>query len=86
MDFVIHSATFKDTGPIRLSVIINGQKIGEKLYTSAENQTFTAAVPDSALRDDGIALVETRLDKYYQAPDDAQKLGYLFVRAGFLPH
>jgi hypothetical protein len=81
MDFVIHSATFKETGPIRLSVFINGQKIGEKLYTSAENQNFSATVPEAALRDDGIALVETRLDKYYKSPEDGQKMGYLFLRA-----
>ena len=83
MDFVIHSGTFKETGPVHLTVFVNGQKVGEKTYTAAENQNFTAAVPETALRDDGIALVETTLDKYYKAPEDAQKLGYLFLRAAF---
>ena len=69
------------TGPVRLSVRINGRMIGEQLYTSPEIQTFSARIPAGALRTDGIALVETSLDKYYKAPDDAQKMGYLFVRA-----
>jgi len=81
MDFVIHAATFKETGPIRLTVFINGQKIGDKLYTTPEGQSFTAAIPESAFRADGIALVETTQDKYYKAPDDAQKMGYLFRSA-----
>jgi hypothetical protein len=84
MDFVLHSGTFKETGPIRLSVFVNSHKIGDKLYTAAENQNFSAPVPESALRDDGIALVETRLDKYYKSPEDGQMLGYLFLRAAFV--
>ena len=83
MDFVVHSGTFKETGPIRLSVSVNGRNIGEKLYTSAENQTFAAPVPESALRDDGIALFETRLDKYYKSPEDGQKMGLYFPREDF---
>lgn len=84
MDLVVHSGTFKETGPIRLSVFVNGQKIGEKVFNSAENQTFASAVPLNVLREDGIALVETRLDKYYKSPEDGQKMGYLFLRAAFV--
>ncbi len=81
LDFVLHSATFKETGPGRLTVSLNGVELGQKLYTAPEGQTFTASVPESALRADGIALIETQLDKYYTSPDDKQKMGYLFVRA-----
>jgi hypothetical protein len=84
MDFVIHSMTFKQTGPLRMTVRINGKELGQRAYNSPEDQTFEQAVPAEMLRADGVALVETALDKYYIAPADGQKLGYLFVRGGFI--
>jgi hypothetical protein len=84
MDFVIHGATFKQTGPLQMTVRINGKELGRRVYDSPEDHTFEQAVPPEMLRADGIALVETVLDKYYIALADGQKLGYLFVRGGFL--
>lgn len=84
MDFFLHSKLFEATGPVRLTVFVNGQKIGEHAYDSPERQSFEQAVPPGLLRSGGITLVETTLDKYYRSPDDGQKLGYLFVRGGFL--
>jgi hypothetical protein len=84
MDFVLHSQTFRQTGPVRMTVRINGKELGRRVYDSPENQTFEQAVPPEMLRADGVALVETVLDKYYVAPADGQKLGYLFVRGGFI--
>ena len=83
MDFVIASHTFKETGPQRLTVWLNGRQIGQKLYRAPGEHTFEQEIAPEWLRSDGIALVETTLDKYYVAPDDGQKLGYLFVRGGF---
>jgi hypothetical protein len=84
MDFVIHSATFKQTGPLWMTVRINGKTLGRKLYNSPEEHTFEQAVPPEMLRADGVTLVETALDKYYISPDDGQKLGYLFMDGGFV--
>ncbi len=84
MDFIIHGVLFRGKTPLELTVRVNGKEIGRERYTSLEGQTFERAVPASLLRSDGVALVETVLDKYYIAPEDGQKLGYLFVRGGFV--
>lgn len=84
MDFVYHSRVFQATGPYHLTLWVNGQKIGGQAYDSSERHSFEQAVPAGLLRNDGITLVETTLDNYYLVPDDKQKLGYLFVRGGFL--
>jgi hypothetical protein len=84
MDFVIHSETFKQTGPLRMTVRINGKELGQMAYNTPEEHSFEQAVPPEMLRADGMALVETALDKYYVAQGDGQKLGYLFVRGGFI--
>jgi hypothetical protein len=67
-----------------MTVRINGKELGRRFYNSPRAQTFEQAVPPEMLRADGVALVETVLDKYYVAPADKAKLGYLFVRGGFL--
>lgn len=83
LDFVIHGVYFKDKLPLELTVLVNGREIGRRRYAALEQQSFEAPVPPGVLREDGIALVETRLDKFYIAPEDNRKLGYLFVRGGF---
>jgi hypothetical protein len=67
-----------------MTVRINGKELGRRFYDSPEEKTFEQVVPPEMLCPDGVALVETVLDKYYVAPADKAKLGYLFVRGGFL--
>jgi hypothetical protein len=76
--------TYSHTGPVRLTVWINGRRLAEQLYSAPEFQSFERPVPPQWLGEDGLALVETTLDKYFIAPEDKQKLGYLFVSGGFV--
>lgn len=80
--FGLHSAVFAKTGPVALTVFVNGRPIGTERYTQPEEHTFSKPVPAEALRKDGLALVETSLDQYMTG-DDGQRLGYLFMSAAF---
>ena len=84
IDFVIGNDCFRGKLPLELTVRVNGKEIGRKRYDSLESQTFEQNVPSDALRGDGVALVETALNKYCIAPEDGKKLGYLFLRGGFV--
>jgi hypothetical protein len=84
IDFVLAAQTFQQTGPVRLTVKVNGETIGNRLYTTAGQQTFEQAVAPELLRSDGLTLVETDLDKYFVAKKDEPGLGYLFLRGGFV--
>ena len=86
MDFVIHAKCFRAKIPLEMTVWVNGKEIGKKRYDSVETQTIELSVPSEVLRSDGVALVETTLDKYCIAEQDGKKLGYLFIRGGFLNH
>ncbi len=72
------------TGPIRLRLRVNGRDLGERRLDRPEDHHLLWTVPPNCLRADGLTLVETELDRYYIAPDDGQKLGYLFVAGGFV--
>jgi hypothetical protein len=78
-------ATWRKTGPLRLTLKINGRRAGERALSHAEDHDLEWPVPPECLRSDGLALVETELDKYFIAEADGQKLGYLFVAGGFEP-
>jgi hypothetical protein len=82
-DFVVHSAVIEQAGPVTVSVWINGKLLGRGQYASEGAHTFQSAVPSKFFRADGLALVEWQLDRYFVASLDGQKLGLLFVRAGF---
>ena len=84
MDFVIRSECFRGKLPLELTLLVNGKEIGRKRYDSFENQTFEQSVPSEALRADGVALVETTLNKYCIERENGQKLGYIFLRGGFV--
>ena len=84
MDFVLHRTCFEGRLPVELTVLVNGKEIGKRRYASLGNQTFEQPVPGEVLRSDGIALVETELDKYCTAAEQQRELGYMFLRGGFL--
>lgn len=73
--------TFRSTGPVRLTAWINGRRLGDERYTTAEDHVFVHDVPPEWLGPDGLSLVETTLDRYWIAPTDGVKLGYLFLSA-----
>jgi hypothetical protein len=84
LDLRLPVVTYKDTGPVRLAVWINGRRLGEQLCSAPGDHSFERPVPPPWLGEDGLAIVETTLDKYYVAPEDKQKLGYLFLSGGFV--
>jgi hypothetical protein len=84
MEFLVPPETFKKSGPFTMTVRLNGKPIGRQAIDVPEAHTFEAAIPMNILRDDGLALVETTLDKYYIAETDGQILGYLLGNAGFV--
>ena len=84
LDFRLPVATYRHTGPVRLTVWINGRRLAEQLYSTPEDQSFERPVLPQWLGEDGLAIVETTVDKYYIAAEDKQKLGYLFLSGGFV--
>jgi hypothetical protein len=74
---------FEKTGPVRLTLWINGQRIGEQPMPRPADYNLEWTVLDRLLRADGVTLVETELDKYFIAQDDGNHLGYMFLGGGF---
>ncbi|MFB3776597.1 MAG: glycosyltransferase family 39 protein [Bryobacteraceae bacterium] len=84
LEFVLLDQIFRALAPVELTVRMNGRELGRQRYHVLGNLSFERTVPPELLRDDGVALVETTLDKYWVSPGDGRKLGYMFFRGGFV--
>ena len=83
VNFIVHSLTFKDTGPFTVDFLVNGKSVGKMRCTEPEEHRFEAPVPQALLESSAETRVAFQLDKYWIAPADGAKLGILLVDAGF---
>jgi hypothetical protein len=79
MDFTLPDAAFQATGPVTLSISINGHPLDRPHYDHAGNYHYTRAVPDAMLHMPGENLVAIDPDKV----STPEKLGFVLSRAGF---
>ena len=82
-EFAVAEATIKDTGPVTVSVLINGNLL-EKVYCAKSGERYVEKpVPAKFLRANAMNLVALEIDKVWIAPDDGAKMGFILSRAGF---
>jgi len=85
LDFGIVPATFAETGPVVLSVSLDGKLLGRMRCLEPGDRRFESRVPEGWLTAGQIVTVTAEVDRRYVAPADGQQLGYTLWRAGFLP-
>lgn len=84
MDLSIAEITLKDTGPVSISVRINGNLLDTLHYDAHGEQHFKKAVPAQFLRPKAINHVSMEVDKPWVSKTDSQVLGFILTRAGFV--
>jgi hypothetical protein len=84
MDFSLPERTFRVTGPVTLSLTLNGKFVEAARIQQAGQQSYTFDLPADAIRKDEVNLVSIVPDKVWVSPDDGTKYGYILHRAGFV--
>jgi hypothetical protein len=84
MDFGIVAETFKTTGPVTVTLFVNGKAAVSKKYKVAGDYHLEAPVPAGWITVPGFATVAAEARPIWIAPRDGQHLGIVIVRAGFL--
>jgi hypothetical protein len=82
--FDVNPAVFSHTGPVTVSVSVNGRRLGQATYDSTGEHTFEQPVPVEWFGGESLAAVDVRTDKYYLSPLDGAKLGLWLYEAGFV--
>jgi hypothetical protein len=86
MNFGVHERTFADTGPVTLSIIINGELIDRPRFDSAGMREYSHLVPSRVLQLKYPVEVQIDVDPPWIAAGDQQKLGIVLVAIGFEEH
>jgi hypothetical protein len=84
MEFAIPGVTLAHTGPLVLTVVINGHTLERRTYSKDGQYSIRKPVPAEWLMQGSENLVEMYLDKHYVTESDKVKLGFILTRAGFV--
>jgi hypothetical protein len=83
MDFAVPERTFRDTGPVTLTLRINGSFFDRKRFETPGELHYSHAVPPGLLRPNAENLVEIDPDPVWVSKADGGRLGFILSRAGF---
>jgi hypothetical protein len=83
MHFWIHERTLHDTGPVTLTVKINGQLLGSVRCEHDGSYLFERPVPMQWLHSGEPVHVLAEATPLWTSPDGGPPLGYLIEEAGF---
>lgn len=82
IDFSVADATFKYTGPVRMTFYVNDHALGSEHYGSAGVYHFEKPVPAEWLEANKEATLAAEVDKVWTSPEDGVKLGFILTRIG----
>ncbi len=81
----VHEIPFSHTGPVTVSIRINGQLISQRRYDSPGIRDYREPVPPAVLRSQSPAIVSMDIDPAWVA-DDQAVFGVLLTYIGFQEH
>jgi hypothetical protein len=82
IDFALPEATFKETGPVTMTFLVNDRVLDTVRYKASGEQHFEKAVPPEWVEPMKDTLLAASIDKVWIAPADGAKLGFILTRIG----
>jgi hypothetical protein len=82
-DFSIAESTFRETGPVTISILINGKPLDTIKYAEPGEKHFDKPVPPKLLRAKSVNFATLEIDKVWVSKADGATLGFILTRAGF---
>jgi len=83
VDLALPERTFRETGPVTLTLRLNGTVFGRHRCDQAGPQQFSQPVPNELLRRGAVNLVAIDPDPVWVSKADGGRLGFILSRAGF---
>jgi hypothetical protein len=84
VDFGFPPANFKDTGPVTVSYVVNGNLLDRVRYTEPGDRRFEKPVPAAWLHVDEDNTVGADIEPPWIAPSDKARLGFVLHGMGFV--
>jgi hypothetical protein len=83
MDFAIPERTFRETGPVTLTLSLNGEVFDHLRCAQPGQQSYSHEAPAGLLRRNALNVVSIDPDKFWVSKEDGAKHGFVLARAGF---
>jgi hypothetical protein len=83
MDLTFPDQTFAETGPVELTIRLNGKIFDRVRYDTPGGQEYTKETPWEWLNPDAVNTVAIEPDKTAVVPD-GERLAFVLARAGFV--
>lgn len=85
VNLVIAEATFRSTGPVRITFAVNDRSLGSIACNRPGPYRFEQNVPVDWLPARGPSTVSAIADRTWTSPDDGVVLGFMLIDAGLFP-
>ena len=83
IDFTVPEVSFKQTGPVSLSIFVNGVPFDRVTCDRPGERKFEKEAPPSILKADSVNTVAIETDKVWTSPVDGAQLGFILTSVGF---
>jgi hypothetical protein len=83
MDFAIPERTFRETGPVTLTLRLNGAVFDRHVCEQAGELHYSQPVPGELLHKGAVNLVAIDPNPVWVSKADGGRLGFILSRAGF---
>ena len=84
-EIAIPQATFKDTGPVTINILIDGHALATLRCPRAEKYRIEKQVPPGWLEPNKVVHVTFETEPRWVSPLDGAQLSFLIYSAGFIP-
>jgi hypothetical protein len=84
-ELAIPEATFKDTGPVAITVLIEGHPLATLRCPRAEKYRITKPVPPDWVTPGKAVHVTFETEPQWISPTDGAHLSFILYNAGFVP-
>jgi hypothetical protein len=83
LDYAVPERTFRETGPVTLTIHINGELLDRHRTESPGEQHYTRDIPAGIVHANAVNLVAIDPDPVWVSKADGGRLGFILSRAGF---
>ncbi len=83
LEFTLPQDTFRHTGPVTLSISLNGQALDRIRYDQAGQHSYSHPVPPAMIYPGALNFIAIDPHPVWISPDDGAHLGFILSRAGF---
>ncbi|MBI5280694.1 MAG: hypothetical protein HY858_03350 [Candidatus Solibacter usitatus] len=83
-DITVPEITFKQTGPVQITVHVSGRLLGTIEVAKPGQLQWEKDVPEGWLTTERPVLVRMAIDKLWTSPEDGARRGFIITRLGFV--